>query len=220
MIVAAPIPEAMPFEEAAGLLLTYATTHHALYDRGRLASGERVLVLGGAGGIGVAGIQLAKARGCSVIAVASTEAKRAFCLAQGADAVLDPGAGDPKQVFKGAGRLDVVLDPVGGEQTEAALRALSPRGRLLVVGFASGTVPQIPANHLLVKNLTVIGLYWGGYLKLCPRVLADSLATLFAWYGEGRLRPHVSREMPLERAAEALELLRSRQSTGKVVVTL
>ena len=114
----------------------------------------------------------------------------------------------------------MVYDPVGGAQFDAAFRAANPGGRIIPVGFASGTVPQIPANHLLVKNLTVIGLYWGGYLKLGPRVLADSLATLFAWYGEGRLRPHVSREMPLERAAEALELLRSRQSTGKVVVTL
>lgn len=216
----APIPEGMPFEEAAGLLLTYATTHHALYDRGRLAAGERVLVLGAAGGIGVAGIQLAKARGCTVIAVASTEAKRAFCLAQGADVVLDPGKGDPKQVFKAAGRIDVVLDPVGGEQTEAALRALSPRGRLLVVGFASGTIPKLPLNLALLKEVDVVGVQWGVFARReheAERAIERDLARLYA---AGAIRPPIHATYPLARAVEALRAIAAREVMGKAILVM
>ena len=113
----------------------------------------------------------------------------------------------------------MVYDPVGGDQFKAAMRACRPEARILAIGFASGEVPQIPANHLLVKNLSVMGLYWGGYLKFRPEVVTESLATLFGWHEAGRIRPHVSHVLPLDRAAEALDLLRSRKSTGKVVVT-
>jgi len=125
-----------------------------------------------------------------------------------------------KAEVKALGGADVVYDPVGGAQFDAALRATNPEGRMIVVGFAGGTVQQIPANHLLVKNVTVIGLYWGGYLSFRPEVLTGSLATLMGWYAEGALHPHISHRLPLERAGEALELLRSRKSTGKVVVTI
>lgn len=213
----AKIPEGLSFEAASCLFLTYATTHHALFDRGRLAAGETVLVLGAAGGVGVAGIQLAKSRGCKVVAAASTEAKRAFCLAQGADAAVDPGA-DPKQTFKSIGRIDVVLDPVGGDQTEAALRALAPRGRLLVVGFASGTIPKLPLNLALLKEVDVVGVQWGVFARReheAERAIERDLVRLAL---EGAIRPPIHASFPLERGVEALRAIAAREVMGKVVL--
>ncbi|MGR3698121.1 MAG: zinc-binding dehydrogenase, partial [Roseovarius sp.] len=138
----------------------------------------------------------------------------------GADHLIDAASQDIRDTCRALGGVDVVYDPVGGDQFTAAMRACNPEARILAIGFASGDVPQIPANHLLVKNISVMGLYWGGYLKFRPEVLTQSMATLFDWYAAGRLRPHVSHLLPLEQAAEALDLLRSRKSTGKVVVTL
>jgi NADPH2:quinone reductase len=141
------------------------------------------------------------------------------CKAAGADHLIDSETDDIRAAVKALGGADVVYDPVGGDQFSAALRAANPEARILVVGFASGEVPEVPANILLVKNIDVIGYYWGGYATFRPKVLADSLATLLGWYAAGRITPHVSHTIPLERAGDAYDLLRSRKSTGKVVVT-
>lgn len=215
-----PIPEAMPFAEAAAFQIAYGTSHLALDHRARLQPGETLLVLGAAGGVGLTAVEIGHQLGARVIAAARGADKLEVARAAGADHLIDSGTADLKAEVRALGGADVVYDPVGGDQFEAAFRATKPGARIIPIGFASGTVPQIPANHLLVKNLTVIGLYWGGYLKFAPEVLTGSLATLLGWYGEGRLRPHVSHILPVARAGEALELLRSRQSTGKVVVTL
>jgi NADPH2:quinone reductase len=212
-----PVPDAMPDVEAAGFLVAYGTSHVALAHRARLRPGETLLVLGASGGVGLTAVELGHLMGARVIAVARGAAKLAAARTAGADHVVDAGT-DLRAEVKALGGADVVYDPVGGAAFDAALRATNPGGRLLPLGFASGTVPQIPANILLVKNLTVLGLYWGAYAALEPRVLTDSFAALFAWYAQGRLRPHVSHVLPLEAANEALELLRGRRATGKIVV--
>ena len=214
-----PIPDAMDFVAAAAFQVAYGTSHVALAHRARLQPGETLLVLGAAGGVGLTAVEIGKLMGARVIAVARGAAKLEVARAAGADHLIDSEAGDLRAALKALGGVDVAYDPVGGDQFTAALRAMKPEGRIIPIGFASGEVPQIPANHLLVKNLTVIGLYWGGYLRFRPEVLTQSLAQLFDWHAAGRLRPHVSNVLPLDRAAEALELLRSRASTGKVVVT-
>jgi NADPH2:quinone reductase len=206
----------MPDAEAAGFLVAYGTSHVALAWRAGLRPGETLLVLGAAGGVGLTAVELGKLMGARVIAVARGD-KLAAARAAGADHVLDAAA-DIRAEVKALGGADVVYDPVGGAAFDAALRAARPGARLLPLGFASGDVPQIPANILLVKNLTVIGLYWGAYAAMAPEVLAASFATLFAWYEAGRLRPHVSHVLPLEDANAGLDLLRGRKATGKVVV--
>jgi NADPH2:quinone reductase len=213
------IPDAMPFEAAGGLLLVYGTSHHALIDRGRLKAGETVLVLGAAGGVGVSAIQIAKAMGCRVIAAASTEEKRRFCLAQGADEAIDPHAGDPKTVLKALGRIDVVYDPVGGDLTEPALRALAPRGRLLVIGFASGTIPKLPLNLALLKEVDVVGVQWGAFaMRERDGQRALELDLMRMWR-EGAIRPAVHRTYALDEARDALAALSSRSVMGKAIVT-
>ena len=215
-----PIPDAMPFDAAAAFQIAYGTSHVALAHRARLQPGETLLVLGAAGGVGLTAVEIGKKMGARVIACARGADKLKIAGAAGADHLIDSETADLKAEVKALGGADVVYDPVGGAQFDAALRATNPEGRMIVVGFAGGTVQQIPANHLLVKNITVIGLYWGGYLSFRPKVLTGSLATLMGWYAEGALHPHISHRLPLERAGEALELLRSRKSTGKVVVTI
>lgn len=214
------IPDAMPFEDAAAFQIAYGTSHVALAHRARLLPGETLLVLGAAGGVGLTAVEIGKRMDARVIACARGADKLAVARTAGADHLIDSETADIRAEVKALGGADVVFDPVGGDQFEAALRATNPDGRLIVVGFAGGTVQQIPANHLLVKNLAVIGLYWGGYLAFRPKVLTGSIATLLGWYAEGGLRPHISHRLPLDRAAEALDLLRSRKSTGKVVVTI
>lgn len=212
------IPDAMPFDAAGGLLLTYATAHHALADRGRLARGETLLVLGAAGGVGIAAVQLGKAMGARVIAAASTEEKRAFCLAQGAERAIDPHAGDPKTVFKSLGKIDVVLDPVGGDLAEPALRALAPRGRFLVIGFASGTIPKLPLNLALLKEVDVVGVQWGVFAireRENERALEADLA---ARYARGEIAPPIYRRYALEDAKEALRAMMRREVMGKAIV--
>lgn len=213
------LPPDMPFTEAAAFQVAYGTSHVALDYKARLQPGETLLVLGAAGGVGLTAVEIGKLMGARVIACARGRDKLAVAEQAGADHLIDAQADDIRASCKALGGLDVVYDPVGGEQFHAALRACRPEGRLLTIGFASGEVPQIPANLLLVKNLSVLGLYWGGYLKFRPQVLTDSLATLLGWYAEGRLKPHISHTLPLERAAEGLALLRERKSTGKVVIT-
>lgn len=214
------LPPDMPFTEAAAFQIAYGTSHLALDHRARMQPGETLLVLGAAGGVGLTAVEIGKRMGARVIAVARGAQKLAIAEAMGADHLIDSEAGDLRSALKAMGGVDVVYDAVGGPAFMETLRATKPEGRLIPIGFAGGEVPQIPANLLLVKNLTVIGLYWGGYLKFAPKRLSDSMATLFGWYQEGGLRPHVSHTLPLEAAPEALELLRSRRSTGKVVVTM
>ena len=217
---AVPIPDTMSFEEAAAFPVAYGTSHVALDYRARLQPGENLLVLGAAGGVGLTAVELGKLMGANVIACARGADKLAVAQKAGADHLIDATDADIRAEVKSLGGADVVYDPVGGEQFKAAFRACRPEARLLPIGFASGDIPQIPANHLLVKNLTVMGLYWGGYLAFKPEVIVGSMRTLFGWYGEGKLSPHVSHVMPLEEAAPAYELLRSRKSTGKVVVAV
>lgn len=215
-----PLPAAMPFAEAAAFLVAYGTSHVALAHRAHLVPGETLLVLGAAGGVGLTAVEIGKRMGARVIACARGADKLAVAARAGADILIDSDAGDLRDRVRALGGADVVYDPVGGPLFTEALRATNPEGRLLTVGFASGKLPEIAANHLMVKNLTVIGLYWGGYLKFRPEVVTQSLATLFGWYAEGGLRPHISHRYPLEQTADALETLRARRSTGKVVVEI
>jgi NADPH2:quinone reductase len=211
------VPEAMPDAEVAGFLVAYGTSHLALDHRAGLRPGETLLVLGAAGGVGLTAVEIGRLMGAQVVAVVRDADKAAVARAAGASHVLVGNAGIRAEV-KALGGADVVYDPVGGDAFEAALRACKPGARLLPLGFASGVVPQIPANIVMVKNLTVHGLYWGAYAALHPETARASIARLLAWYAEGRLKPHVSHVLPLERAEAALDLLRNREATGKVVV--
>ena len=213
-----PIPDAMSAIDASAFLVAYGTSHVALDYKARLQPGERLLVLGASGGVGLTAVELGKLMGAEVIACARGTDKLAVSKAAGADHLIDSETDDIRTIVKELGGADVVYDPVGGDQFKAAMRACNPEARLLPLGFASGEVPQIPANILLVKNLTVMGLYWGGYAKLKPSVLTDSFKTLIDWYVAGSLKPHVSNVLPLDQANEALDLLRTRKATGKVVV--
>ncbi len=212
------MPPGMSFDDAAAFQIAYGTSHLALDHRARLAPGETLLVLGAAGGVGLTAVEIGKLMGARVIACARGAEKLDIARRAGADHLIDATRDDIRHEVLALGGADVVYDAVGGEQFTAAFRACKPEARLLTIGFASGDVPQIKANHLLVKNLTVMGLYWGGYLGFAPQVLTGSLDRLFGWYAEGRIRPHVSHVLPLDRAAEGLDLLRDRKSTGKVVV--
>jgi NADPH:quinone reductase len=216
------IPDAMPFEIAAGFVVAYGTSHVALAHRARLRQGETLLVLGAAGGVGLTAVEIGRMMGARVIAVARGPEKLAVAKEAGADVLIEGAAdgADLRAAFKDLGGVDVVYDAVGDPAASAALRALRPEGRHLVIGFAGGEVPKFAGNILLVKNLDVIGFYWGGYMAFRPEAIRSSLSQLLGWYAEGRLSPHVSHTLPLERAAEGLELLRSRRSTGKVVITV
>jgi len=218
--ICVPVPDDMPSVDAAAFLIAYGTSHVALDYKAHLRPGERLLVLGASGGVGLTAVELGKLMGAEVIAVARGPDKLAIARQAGADHLLDSEVCDLRADVKALGGADVVYDPVGGDLFDAALRACNPEARLLPLGFASGVVPQIPANILLVKNLTVIGCYWGGYMRVNPSVLTDSFATLLDWYAQGRLKPHVSQVLPLEQANEGLELLRSRKATGKVVISI
>jgi NADPH2:quinone reductase len=218
-----PIPRGMDFTTAAALLLTYGTMDHALRDRGATSPGETVLVLGAAGGIGIASIEIAKALGARVIACASSDDKLRVCTAHGADAVINYADEDLRERIKaltGGRGVDVVCDPVGGPYTEPALRSLAWRGRLLVVGFAAGEIPKIPLNLTLLKGCSIVGVFWGDFLRREPAAFAASVRQLGEWSAAGQLQPHVSATFPLERAAEAIKLMASRQVIGKVVITM
>ncbi|EAQ04474.1 Zinc-binding dehydrogenase [Pseudooceanicola batsensis HTCC2597] len=214
------LPDQIDFATAAALPVAYGTSHVALDHKARLRRGETLVVLGAAGGVGLTAVELGHLMGARVVAIARGEAKLEIARQAGADHLIDARSSDIRDQIKALGGADVVYDAVGGDLFRAAFRAMKPEGRILVIGHASGDVPQIPANHLLVKNVDVLGFYWGGYLRFRPEVITDSLATLFDWAAQGRIRPHISHTLPLERAAEGLELLRSRASTGKVVITM
>ena len=216
------IPEGMDFESAAAFLLTYGTSDHALRDRGALKSGETLLVLGAAGGVGLAAIEIGKALGARVIACASSADKLDVCKRHGADAGIDYASEDMRERIKDltSGRgVDVVYDAVGGPYTEPALRAVAWRGRLLVVGFAAGEIPKIPLNLPLLKGSSIVGVFWGDFARREPQQLAGSIGQLGKWFGEGKLKPHVSQTFPLAQAADALKLMAARKVTGKVVLT-
>jgi len=217
-----PLPDGMDFTTAAAFGLTYATSDHALRDRGQLAAGETLLVLGAAGGVGLAAIEIGKAVGARVIACASTDDKLAVCRAHGADETINYATDDLRERVKAltsARGADVVYDPVGGAYTEPALRSIAWRGRLLVVGFAAGDIPKIPLNLTLLKGCAIVGVYWGEFARREPQRFAESMQQLGRWYAGGKLKPHVSATFPLERAADALTLMANRQVTGKVVLT-
>ena len=218
-----PIPDGMDYATAAAFLLTYSTSEHALRDRGQLKAGETLLVLGAAGGVGIAAIEIGKALGARVIACASTEHKLAACREHGADAAINYANEDLREritdLTAGKG-VDIVYDAVGGAYTEPALRSLAWRGRLLVVGFASGEIPRIPLNLALLKGCAIVGVFWGDFARREPKLFAESVRRLGDWYREGKLRPHISATFPLERAADALKLMAARKVTGKVVLTV
>ncbi|WP_299141978.1 NADPH:quinone oxidoreductase family protein [uncultured Tateyamaria sp.] len=216
--ICVPIPDEMSEVDAAAFLVAYGTSHVALDYKAHMKPGERLLVLGASGGVGLTAVELGKLMGAEVIACARGAEKLAIAKGAGADHLLDSETCDLKADVKALGGADVVYDPVGGALFDAALRACNPEARLLPLGFASGTVPQIPANYLLVKNLHVLGFYWGGYMRVNPKVLTDSFAQLFAWYAQGKLKPHVSHVLPLADANAGLDLLRTRKATGKVVI--
>ncbi|QJF52514.1 NADPH:quinone oxidoreductase family protein [Roseobacter ponti] len=218
--VCVPVPDEMTDEHAAAFLIAYGTSHVALSYKAGLKPGERLLVLGASGGVGLTAVELGKLMGAEVVAVARGAEKLQVAKQAGADHLVNSETDDIREMVKALGGADVVYDPIGGDQFRAALRACNPEARLIPLGFASGEVPQIPANHLLVKNLTVIGFYWGGYTRVNPAVLTDSFRELIAWYVEGRIHPHVSHVLPLEEANDALDLLRTRKATGKVVVRI
>ena len=215
-----PIPDSMDMVDAAAFPVAYGTAHLALDYKARLQPSERLVVLGASGGVGLTGVELGNLMGAEVIAVARGAEKLQIAKEMGAKHLIDSETTDLRAAIRALGGADVVYDPVGGDQFTAAMRETNPDGRLIPLGFASGNVPQIPANHLLVKNLTVIGYWWGGYAKTNSKILNSSLATLLEWYEEGKIKPHVSNVISLEDTQAGLELLRKRKATGKVVVTL
>jgi NADPH2:quinone reductase len=218
----APVPAGLDFAVAASFGLVYATAYHALKDRAGIQLGETLLVLGAAGGVGIAAIEIGKALGARVIAAASSDDKLAVCTEHGADAGINYTTGDLREQIKaltGGTGVDVVCDSVGGSFTELALRSLAWRGRLLVVGFAAGEIPKIPLNLTLLKGCSIVGVFWGDFARREPAPFADSIRQLGEWFRAGKLKPHVSATFPLERAADALKLMAERKVKGKVVLT-
>ena len=220
--VTARIPDTMPYETAAGFMVAYGTAHIGLAHRARLRKGETLLVHGAGGGVGLAAVEVGNAMGATVIATAGSADKRSLAKAHGAAHVIDYRAGAFKDVVKvltdGRG-ADVVFDPVGGKVFAQSMRCIAWEGRLLVVGFAAGDIPDVPAGLVLVKNISMVGVFWGAYRKHEPTLITRSLRRLFAWYDEGALRPVVSETLPLERAADAMQRLLRREARGKIVLT-
>ena len=212
------IPDDMGFEEAAGFPIAYGTSHLALTHKARLQPGETLFVTGAAGGVGLTAVEIGKRLGARVIASARGADRLDVARRAGADVLIDSEAPDLKQALRAAGGVDVVYDAVGGPAFDEALRACKPDGRLLAIGFASGVVPQVPANLLLVKNLTVSGFWYGGYETHAPDLVAASLAELLRWRADGLIHPHVSHVLPFEAFPDGLALLRDRKATGKVVI--
>jgi NADPH2:quinone reductase len=215
------LPEAVSFEVGAATLLTYATTYHALVDRAALAQGETLLVLGAAGGVGIAAVELGAVLGAKVIAAASSADKLAFCREHGAQHGIDYSTEDVKERLKaltsGHG-VDVVYDPVGGPFAEPALRATAWGGRYLVIGFASGEIPKIPLNLVLLKGCQIVGVFWGAFAMREPAKNRRHAEQIFAWIAEGKLRPAIDAVLPFVEAAEALTRLEQRRVKGKLVL--
>lgn len=212
------IADALSFEQAASSLIAYGTSHLALTHRANLRQGDTLLVLGASGGVGLTAVEIGKALGARVVAIARGRDKLDVCRTRGADILIDSSAEDIQAIVKGIGGVDVVYDPIGGKNFVTALRCCRPEARYLVIGFASGEVPQIKANHLLVKNVDVKGFYWGGYLNFAPHLLTKSLSQIFKLIEQGTLSPHISKKFSFSDALNALTYLKERKSTGKIVV--
>ncbi len=215
------LPDGVGFEVGAATLLTYATTYHALVDRAALQAGERLLVLGAAGGVGIAAVELGALLGAKVIAAASSEDKLAFCKSHGASEGIDYSREDLKDRIKAltsGNGADVVYDPVGGSLAEAALRGTAWQGRYLVVGFASGDIPKIPLNLVLLKGCQIVGVFWGSFAMREPARNRAHAAQIFAWVAEGKLSPAIDAVLPFSEATAALERLEQRKVKGKLVL--
>jgi NADPH:quinone reductase len=218
-----PIPDGVGDAAAAGISVTYGTAMHGLKDRGGLAAGETVAVLGASGGAGLAAVEIAKLLGARVIAVASSAEKLAICREHGADDLLNYTTTDLKTGLReltGGKGVDVVYDCVGGEYSEAALRAIAWGGRLLVIGFATGTIPKIPLNLFLLKNASAVGVFWGEMIMREPVQHRANMMEVLDWVAQGRLKPHVHATYPLARIGEAISALDKRQVTGKLIVEI
>jgi NADPH2:quinone reductase len=217
-----PLPAGFAFDDAAAFILTYGTTHHALIDRAQLKAGETVLVLGAAGGVGTAAIQVAKAVGARVIAAASTDEKCSFCRQLGADATINYASAnlrdEIKRLTEGKG-VDVVYDPVGGDFAEPAFRSIAWRGRYLVVGFAAGGIPALPLNLALLKGASIVGVFWGDFAKREPKANALALGELVQWYSQGKVKPVIDQRMPRADLKAAFARMGSRNVRGKLVLT-
>jgi NADPH:quinone reductase len=218
-----PIPAGMDFVHASAFVLAYSTAEHALSDRGELQPGEQLLVLGASGGVGLAAIEVGKALGAHVIACASTDEKLAACRAQGADETInydrEPFRDRIRELTGGRGP-DVVFDPVGGRYSEPALRSCAWRGRFLVVGFATGEIPRVRLNLALLKGCSIVGVFWGDFVRREPERFAASVKRLGEWHREGRLNVRISRTLPLDQAPAALEMMANREVVGKVVLVV
>ncbi|OCX62306.1 zinc-binding dehydrogenase [Thioclava sp. SK-1] len=215
-----PLPVNMSFAQAAGFQIAYGTSHLALTARANLRPEDTLVVLGAAGGVGLTAVEIGKSLGARVIAVARGAEKLQVAQQAGADLLIDSDSPDLKQQLKDAGGVDVIYDALGGDIGEAAFRALRPGGHHLLIGFASGQPPQLPLNHALVKNITLHGLYWGGYLKLAPLVLTQSMHALFQMFERGELHPPVTQEYAFDQVLTAFCDLKARRSTGKLVVKI
>ena len=216
-----PLPAGFPPVDAAAFIMTYATSHHALIDRGQLKAGETVLVLGAAGGVGTAAIQIAKAAGAKVIAAASTDEKCALCKELGADATINYTTENLRDALKtlteGKGP-DVVYDPVGGEFAEPAFRSIAWRGRYLIIGFAGGPIPALPLNLPLLKGASLVGVFWGDFARREPKANAAMMTELAQWYGQGKIKPVIDRAMPMAELKAAYAHMGSRGVKGKLVM--
>ena len=216
-----PLPPGFPFVDAAAFIMTYATGHHALVDRGQLKAGETVLVLGAAGGVGTAAIQIAKTMGAKVIAAASSDDKCALCSSIGADATINYSTQDLRATLKtltdGKGP-DVIYDPVGGDLAEPALRSIARRGRYLVIGFAAGPIPALPWNLPLLKGASIVGVYWGDFAKHEPEANAAMMMELAQWDGQGKIKPVIDSARPMGELKAALQYMGSRSVKGKLVM--
>ncbi|SEC66110.1 NADPH:quinone oxidoreductase family protein [Pseudomonas anguilliseptica] len=218
-----PIPASMDFASAAAFGMTYGTSMHALKQRANLQPGETLLVLGASGGVGLAAVEIGKAMGAKVIAAASSAEKLEVAKAAGADELINYSESNLKDEVKrltGGQGADVIYDPVGGDLFDAAIRSIAWNGRLLVVGFASGRIPELPVNLTLLKGAAVVGVFWGSFAQRQPQDNAANFQQLFAWHAEGKLKPLVSHTFPLEQAAEAINTLGQRKAVGKVVVLM
>ncbi len=217
-----PLPTGFSFEDAAAFICTYGTTHHALMDRAALKAGETVLVLGAAGGVGTAAIQIAKAAGARVIAAASSVEKCDFCAQLGADATINYGSGNIREELKaltGGKGPDVVYDPVGGDLAEPVFRSIGWRGRYMVIGFAQGGIPAVPWNLALLKGASIMGVFWGEFARREPAQNARALSELAAWYAQGKIKPAIDRILPMTDLPKAFARMGSRQVHGKLVLT-
>ncbi len=223
------LPDFMPFEEGAALLMTYGTSQYALKQRGKLQPGEKLLVLGAAGGVGLAAVELGVAMGAEVIAAASTQEKVDFAISKGAHKGFvypsNPLSKDQQKAFSdqikevSGGGVDVIYDGVGGDYAEPAVRALNWDGRFLVVGFPAG-IPKLPLNLTLLKSCQIVGVFWGAFVARDPKAHQENLAELFALYQKSAIRPHISNTYPLEKAADAIKELSERRAKGKVVIKI